>query len=401
MANLMFFFTVIMLMLNGILYKGVDSFYLLTILVGGYLLYSKAIKLSWELKRFYLFGVFFLLVVSTSVLRTDWHGFFEWRFSAFELLLFIPFIAAFSAFHFKSEDTFWKVLISSGLFTSFWLVMIVWNWPVPRGIGFLSDAINRGNMGMLHALISLVSFFAIQNRSWKFLAFIGFVCGVALSIISGSRGGWLALVISIFTLTLVFYKFSKLQEFKALVIAQLALVLVVVIFWNQLPIEQRILAAVDNINLYFEGIVTTSVGYRFELWKAAYYAFLEKPLLGWGWGQFNNAHSFVMENGYVAETRLFGHPHSQYFLFLAELGILGVIVFMAFITWPFIVAIRFIRHNKVFKSQIYLAILVIVLTESVLEFSLTDDSFSQKYFIFVFLFIISFALLKLQSKKVK
>jgi len=401
MINIMLPIVIGALILSGLVYKGVDAFYLVVVLTGTYFFFTKNIKLTYELKVFYALSLLFIFIVGISIGRTDWHAFFEWRFSAFQLLLFMPLIAIFNVFIFKSESLFWKTLISSSLFSIVWLILLYLNWPVTRGTGLLSDAINRGNMGMLFGLIALVSLFAVVEKHWKLLAFLGFLGGVGLSILSGSRGGWLALIISLFTLTFVFYRFSKTTEFRMLAISQLILVLLLFTFWDKLPLEHRVLAAIDNISLYLDGTVTTSVGYRFELWKAAYYAFLDKPILGWGLGEFNNAHSFVMQNGNVTQTRLFGHPHSQYFLFLAELGFIGVISFMAFITWPLIVAIRFIKQKQVFEREVYLALLVIVVSESVLEFLLTDDSFSQKYFIFVFLFITSFALFKMQDKKIK
>ena len=389
------------LILSGLVYKGVDVFYLVVVLTGAYLFFTKKIKLTYELKVFYALSLIFVFIAGISIVRTDWHLFFEWRFSAFQLLLFMPLIAVFNALIFKSESLFWKTLISSSLFTVVWLILLYLNWPVTRDTGLLSDAINRGNMGMLFGLIALVSLFAVVEKHWKLLAFLGFICGVILSLLSGSKGGWLALFISFITMTFVFYRYKKYAEFKILFSMQILLVLLIAVFWQYLPIEKRLLLAVKDFNNYFEGTIDGSVGIRFELWKAAYYAFLEKPILGWGWGEFNHAHSFVMQSGNVAETRLTGHPHNQYFLFLAELGFIGLLSFMAFITWPLIVAIRYIKQNQVFQNKVHLALLVIVVTESVLEFSLSDDSFSQKYFIFVFLFITSFALFKMQDKKIK
>lgn len=384
--------------LSGILYKGVDTFYLIIIFVGAYALYNEKKKISFELKVFYLLALVLLFVISLSVLTHDWHDFFEWRFSAFQLLLFIPLIGVFAYLVFDSVELFWKILIISSLYTSFWLLLLFFNWPVERDTGYLSIAISRGNMGMLFGLMAMVSFFALPSKVWKTLAVLGFISGVALSIISGSRGGWLALLISMFTLTFIFYRFGKKTEFKSLVVIQLFVMVCLVVFWKELPLQDRVHQAFIDIKNYFDGNPFSSVGYRLELWKASYYAFLEKPLLGWGWTNFDLAQQFVFDNGHIAPIRYFGHPHNQYFLFLVETGLIGLLSLLAFMLWPFWVAIRYIKQTKEFNSTIYLAILVMVVTESILEFSLTDDSFSQKYFIFVFLIISCFSLIAFRRR---
>ena len=169
-------------------------------------------------------------------------------------------------------------------------------------------------------------------------------------------------------------------------------------FLEELPIQQRVDQVFVDINNYLDGNPYSSVGYRFELWKASYYAFLEKPLFGWGWTNFNVAKEFVFNEGDIAPIRDFGHPHNQYFLFLVETGLVGLLSLLAFMLWPFFVAIRYIKQTKEFNNTIYLAILVMVVTESILEFSLTDDTFSQKYFIFVFLIISSFSLIAFRRR---
>ena len=398
MIKLMPILAILALVFSGVLYRSVDVFYLLIFFVGMYALYIKKENLPSELKVFYMLALTLIFIISSSILMHDWHNFFQWRFSAFQVLFFIPLIGFFASFTFSSEEVFWKTLIVSSLFSFFWIGLVILNWPVQRDTGYLSDAINRGNMGMLFGLMALVAFFAVSKKAWKALAALGFISGIALSIISGSRGGWLALLISMFTLAFIFYRFSKKTEFKSLVYIQLFLTICLFVFWKELPIQQRVDQVFVDINNYLDGNPYSSVGYRFELWKASFYAFLEKPLFGWGWTNFNVAKQFVFNEGDIAPIRDFGHPHNQYFLFLVEIGLIGLLSLLAFILWPFFVAIRFIKQTKEFNGTIYLAILIIVVTESILEFSLTDDTFSQKYFIFVFIFISSFFLF-INSKK--
>ena len=388
------------LVLSGVLYKGVDVIYLAIIMIGIWSFLTHKKSLSHDLKVFYKLALILLMAISISVISFDWHAFFSWRFSSFQVLLFIPFMAAYLIHYQNSDQLFWRVLIVTGLFSPFWVLLILWDWPVQRSVGLLSDAINRGNMGMLFGLISLVALFAVSGRSWRVLAFIGFAGGVVLSVLSGSRGGWLALVISLFTLTFVFFKFARKMEFRILVFVQLILLFGLILFWDYLPIQGRVMQAIHDMQRYADGSINTSVGYRLELWKVSYYAFLEKPLLGWGWTNFNAAHQYVMQAGLVDKTRLFGHPHNQFLLFLVETGLFGMLALLAFLLWPLLVAIRYIRESVEINARVYWAVLMIVVTEAMVEFSLTDDSFSQKYFVFVFLLLSLVVLQFLKDKTI-
>jgi O-antigen ligase len=387
MANLLIALISLALVLSGVLYKGVDAAYLIIVFIGIWFFLSEKIALSNDLKVFYTLALILLLAISIAVIRFDWHAFFSWRFSSLQLLLFIPFIATYLMRYRYSDQVVWRILIVSALFAPVWIVMILWSWPVQRSTGLLFDAINRGNMGMLFGLVSLIALFAVNDWRWKLLAIIGFGGGVILSVLSGSRGGWLALIISLCTLTFVFFKYAKKTEFRVLVFVQLILLLGVILFWDYLPIQTRLMQVVNDIQLYADGNIHTSVGYRFELWKVSYYAFLEKPLLGWGWTNFNAAHQYVMQAGLVEKTRLFGHPHNQFLLFLVETGLFGILALLAFLLWPLLVAIGYIRKSIEFNAHVYWAVLMIVVTEAIVEFSLTDDSFSQKYFVFVYLLL--------------
>ena len=232
MIKLMPILAILALVFSGVLYRGVDAIYLLIISVGIYAIYLKKENLPSDIKVFYVLALTLIFIISSSILMHDWHTFFQWRFTAFQLLLFIPLIGMFASFAFNSEEIFWKTLIISALYSIFWLCLVLLNWPVTRDTGYLSDAINRGNMGMLFGLMAMVSFFALPSKVWKTLAVLGFISGVALSLISGSRGGWLALLISMFTLTFIFYRFGKKIEFKSLVYIQLFLTICLIVFWK-------------------------------------------------------------------------------------------------------------------------------------------------------------------------
>lgn len=401
MGFYMLFLFFLGLSLSGILFKSVSLFYFLLALCGCFFIFNRKDRLSFDIKGYYWVSLFFFFGLTAVVVGFDWELIFKWRYKAYIVLLFIPLFYILAKKYLLDESVFWKLIIASSVYTFFWVVLVIVEWPVQRDTGLLSDAINRGNMGMLFALFSLVSFFAVQERGWRALASLTFVSGVTLSILSGSRGGWLALLFSLFTISFFLYRYRFVKALREVVILQVVFVFFIIIFWNYLPIESRLYAAMDNVEGYLSGDVSTSVGLRLEAWRISIYAFMEKPWFGWGWTNYNEAQAYIMNGGKTENIRLLGHPHNQFFLFLVETGVLMTAMFLIFILWPMIFALKSLSGMKAngSKDGVFIVVLLLVMVEAVVEFSLTDDTFSQKYFVFVYIFITSCSIAVLDNKK--
>lgn len=388
------------LSLSALLIKEVSSLYTILILLGAYIFYINKYELSMDVKRFYVISLMLMAGITISAVSYDWHTLFQWRFQSIQLIVFAPLLYAVLMHCVEDEQKFWKLLVSASLFSTIWLVLIANAWPVQRDTGLLSVAISRGNMGMLFGIFSFVALFALSSNKWKLLAFVTFISGVLLSVLSGSRGGWLALLLSMITMTLILLRFAKYKQFYLLLLVQMSVLLLIAIFWDVLPLQSRLVAAVDNVEKYLNGNYETSVGQRFELWKAAWFGFLEHPLSGWGWTNFNEAHQFTIENELTRPMRMFGHPHNQFFMFLVETGFLTTLILIVFLLWPLWVGFKYLRDLRKLNSDqgMFLAVLLMTLSEAVIEFSLTDHTFSQKYFVYVFL-VVSLAAMGLIAKK--
>lgn len=378
-----------LLFMSGILYSNTPAFFYLISFIGIVFAFKFRNQMSFgsSLNFFYYLALLFLTYLITNILLSQPAALFEWRFAAYQLILFLPLIAIVFFLIRFDEQMFWKMLIVASSFSFIWLLLLIYNGMPTRGTGLLEDAINRGNMSMLFGLMSLVSFFAVRSVGWKLLALVFFVTGVTLSLVSGSRGGWGALLLSVVTIGFILYKYRLKKQL--LILSGLILVASVLLFFalDHLPVVDRINLAINDIKNYLNGNYHSSVGYRLYLWDVAIKAFLEHPLFGWGWSEFNAAHQYLLNEGVVGKARLFGHAHSQYFLFLAEIGAIGIVLFMSFFLYPSYKAILYLRSNFLPDSKLYFAMLTIVMTEALLEFMLTDDTFSKPYFVVVFLVI--------------
>ena len=87
-------------------------------------------------------------------------------------------------------------------------------------------------------------------------------------------------------------------------------------------------------------------------------------------------------------------------MFLVETGFLTTLILIVFLLWPLWVGFKYLRDLRKLNSDqgMFLAVLLMTLSEAVIEFSLTDHTFSQKYFVYVFL-VVSLAAMGLIAKK--
>lgn len=160
------------------------------------------------------------------------------------------------------------------------------------------------------------------------------ICSIAL-LLTVSRQGWLIFIVTIF-----FVSFYLDKKTRILII--LALVAIILV---STPILLNILAERDNTLTLFD------IGERAGLLLGGIFMFLSSPIYGIGAGGFQSVmidkYLDLLPWGILGSTL----PHTYIVTILAEIGIIGFIIFMAFI---FIVYRQFVinykSRNKVTKA---------------------------------------------------
>jgi O-antigen ligase len=275
----------------------------------------------------------------------------------------------------QNKNWLYHSLIICAISTSIYDILLIIEHP-NRHEGLLTEPITRGNMGMLFGLLSYVSFFAMTNKAWQYLAIIGFMSGVGLSILSGSRGGWLALPFVLLTSYFLVIQYTQFKRFFWIAVA--SIIVIVVALWSFLPIESRLFDMVRDIKAYMNGDTYTSLGARFEAWRASVYAFLDKPIMGWGVNSFD--HYVVHYNNIeLTKATTLGNAHSDIFHFLGSLGILGIVSFSLITIIPFYYLFVHLRDDNINLEKRILVLLGFTLIETMLEFSLSYQTFSMRY----------------------
>ena len=181
------------------------------------------------------------------------------------------------------------------------------------------------------------------------LASILFLC--CALVMSGARSAWLSIPL-LFIIPLAFSPWSI--RLKVSVFALLVLGLVLVF---QMPYAQKRLHLVsEEITEYVNSTdvndsvrTSTSVGLRFELWRAAWEVYLRNSIIGAGPGNFRSQMQEIglgSSGKFNQDVEIHKNPHSLYFKALAERGALGLVSTLLILGLP---GVLFLVH--ICKSQ--------------------------------------------------
>lgn len=227
--------------------------------------------------------------------------------------------------------------------------------------------------GSVFAIVSVFAFaFFLESENkekiaYFFIAVLGFIA----VFITKSRGSLVAFVAGVFFLLLIgsksFLKFLR----NMLILAAVGVPLVFITgTWGRI---------LQIFQIYDLSALT-----RFSLWEKAILLFKQSPILGIGFGRYNDVpwnfdkiplsgspgiFSLYTSGNYVFNDT---NAHSSYLHFLAETGVIGLILVLAF--WIFCFVMIFKAYRKTtsdFSKKVYLSIIGGIITLFIL--SITEN----------------------------
>ncbi len=210
----------------------------------------------------------------------------------------------------------------------------------PDKIGAFANTIPFGNLSLLMGLFSLISIGWSNRDGWPLILLRVFAGGAGLyaSYLSQSRGGWIAIPILLLIAVATLRHVSWKKRATALLVFFALLVTVCV---SSSMVRTRFGQAMEDIHAYQAGQTNTSVGIRFQLWKAATLMLTRHPLAGVGRGQFEPALKAIHAEGLITqEATAFEHAHNEFLYNGATLGVLGIGALLALYLVP---AVYFLR----------------------------------------------------------
>lgn len=210
-------------------------------------------------------------------------------------------------------------------------------------------AISYGRASLALGFIAAVGlpYFRRLGRAWAWVPSMAFAMGLAGTILSGSRGVWIA-VPALLPLLLWNFWHPAYRRVAVVAVTGIVLAFALSVAVPQTGVQNRIDQAVSQVKLYLDDPAKhggTSVGQRFEMWRAAWSMFVQDPIFGGGTGDsFNRFLRSGIEAGhYHPNVGVQTQVHNVFLQALASrglVGLAGLMVFWLALTWVYWKATR-------------------------------------------------------------
>jgi O-antigen ligase len=273
------------------------------------------------------------------------------------------------------------------------IVSFIWQFGVYR---FAPGIIirNYATQGMVFAvaIFSIVMRFIYQKKfklrdEWPHIFYIASIL-IALVFMTPGRSGYLAFIV-----LSIFFCYRVITYKKNYWVALFVCLFISSLLFNSSMVKDRINLGVNEIsNVSAPHGQETSMGLRINAWKNALELIKEHPVLGVGTGAYQTAYvNYLKDNGsFQNGIRNVNHdPHNQFMKILAELGSIGLLIFIAFLASTLL--------QKVTPFYFHLSLGVLIAWCATSLFSSHFSTFTEGRFIYIWLGI----MLASESNRIK
>ncbi|MET0265833.1 MAG: O-antigen ligase family protein [Duganella sp.] len=268
-----------------------------------------------------------------------------------------------------NRKALWWGLIAGCIAGAVFIAYQRWGLGVDRP-GGLINSITFGDIILCMGLLCLAGMLDFSGRSaiWPGL---GALAGLFGSIATGTRGGWIAVVLCL----LLFLRHGHILRGrlrKGIALLGLAL-LVATYFIPQTGARERVDQGISDVRQYMNGgDAYTNIGVRLELWRGAASLIERHPLLGTSQAGARAELEQLVADGVVQPFVLeIEHFHNDMLQVLVYGGAVGLLVWLSTLLAPFLFFLRQMRHPRAAAPAMAGMLLVL----SYFSFGLTEVIF--------------------------
>jgi len=246
-----------------------------------------------------------------------------------------------------------------------------------RASGF-SHAIQFGNIALLFGVLCMVRALTVTGVNWlNALLWAGFVAGLAASVWSQTRGGWVAVVlIFIWVLLNTTKGWAPLKRGLAGLI--LFCFLAIPAMQPNGVVQSRVKEAVTESYAFFEnGKQDTSVGARLAMWSVALDAMPQAAVLGHGNQGWIDVRDQAIGDGRLNSfSSEFTHLHNEYLNVTFKRGIVGLALYLGLYLVPMVMFFKPYLHDARAEVRSF-AMAGMVIPMMFMDFGLTQTFLSH------------------------
>lgn len=284
---------------------------------------------------------------------------------------------------------------------AFWQLIVL---HIDRPQAATSNAIHYGNVSMLLGMLSLCGLgWARKQRNrtaWTLFILAGALAGVLGSIVSGSRGGWLAMPVCAAIIALQ----QEKKHVKRYIMGAIIVIIALGALTYALPnsqIRKRMDIAVNEVQDFENGgdLQWSSVGQRLEMWRTALLMSSDHVWTGIGrTGYMEEKRILATEGKMNSVISNYTNAHNDYLDTLVKRGIPGLLTLLLLFILPLSLFIQALRRSTP-QAQPY-ALAGVILCTCYMIFGLTTSSLTLNIGIIMLVFpmVILWSMLRQQER---
>lgn len=273
------------------------------------------------------------------------------------------------------------ILIGAGTAGGYALINYIWLLPGERVAGsYHPIAFGHVSLALAFMCIPALDVFKHNSKIFWLIPVSAFALGMTASILSETRGAWIA--IPALTVILFYYAAPTIRLRYRLAFAGIILISLIAVY--QMPnvkVAERVQDARMELNAYRQGDRTySSIASRIEGWIVSLKIFKDNPIIGAGPGNYSPLrHRIKTPDGkkYVSAA-VHNQPHGIFPLALADIGILGLAGLLGIFILPLMAAVRCIRGQPQLCPLGYAWMILVV---SFIHFGLTETIFIRNVYV--------------------
>lgn len=241
------------------------------------------------------------------------------------------------------ESVLWYGLIAGAILTGIVALYEVVVLGQQRATGD-NNSIHFGNISLLMGFMSAAALPRMRaTYGLRVLPLLAFIMGLAASVLSGTRGAWIALPALIILLGWTYRRYLS----RAIIATGIALVVAMPVVFYVVPETEMITEDVAGYIIQDErDVASTSVNIRRDMWRVALDLSMQHPLFGVGLGNYQLAVRPYVASGFAHRSILpFDHPHNEYLAALMSCGLVGLLALLGVLVAPAMIFYRAYRAD--------------------------------------------------------
>jgi len=369
--------------------------------------FLKIKNIIWYKNRLNLPISLFILIMSISLLRSETVIISLKDYIIYLSYFIIYFLIINNIKNIKQFNSFIKLFFAISLIVAIYTLIQYYGLdPYLKELNTLTSTIGQKNfvsnyLGLIFPLI--FSFFLLQRtKKNKILFFVLLSIIYTNLMICQSRGIWISIISTVLIGIFLIYKFKLFKIFqenqKGLILLLVIFLIITLIYSTDNPLNKSAITVSQRAISTFDK-QDPSINTRLLIWKTTFNMIKDKPLLGSGIGTFkmnylNYQAEFLKDNPYyIKYSGKAGEAHNEYLQMWAELGIVGLGLFLLIFYFFYKTIFVFFKSNLNIENKIIILGLFMGITcfsiHSLFAFPLHVPALGSSFFVIMSLTIVS------------